>query len=156
MEMQAFSFAASGFVLAAIGHIQRLSSCGTGLVQGFRKCGFFLRGRSGLHGLRHSFVCNGPSPRYRFKCLAVRLDGAVPQHTESGRFPACGRHSRDDHRHRFEITLCARSCYALVLPECRSQPYQSLTVCHQNLVAFLHIPMAMDLRLEAQSMGLDE
>jgi hypothetical protein len=35
MEMQAFSFAASGFVLTAGAHIQRLSTCGTGLVQLF-------------------------------------------------------------------------------------------------------------------------
>jgi hypothetical protein len=159
MEMQAFSFAASGFVLTAVGHIQRLSSCGTGLVQRFRKCGSFVRGCSGLHGLRHSLVCNGPSPLYRFKCLAVWLDGdrfPVPQHTGSGRSPACGRHSRDDHRHRFEFALCDRSFYALVLPEFRSQPYGSLTVCHRNLVAYLHIPVTVDLGLEAQSMALDK
>lgn len=158
-EMQAFSFAASRFVLTTVGHIQRLSFWGTGLVQRFRKCGSFLRGWSGLHGLRHSLVCNGPSALYRFMCLAVWLDGdrfPVPRHSGSGRFPACGRHSRNDHRHRFEFASRDRSSYALVLSECRSQPYRSLRVCHRNLVAFLHIPISVDLGLGAQSMGLDK
>jgi hypothetical protein len=135
--MQGFSFAASRFVLTAVGHIQRLSSCGTGLVQRFRKCGSLIRGWSGLHGLRYSFVCNGPSPLHRLKCLAVWLDGdrfPVPQRSGSGGFPARGQHSSRNAGHSL-IGLYSLSA------EFGCVPAHSQTV---------------DLGLAAQSMGLNK
>ena len=89
--MQGSSLAASRFVLTAVGHIQRLSACGTG----FRKCGSFVRGWSGLHGLRHPLVCKWPITATSIQVLS-RLAGRdrfpVTQHAGSGGFPARGRH----------------------------------------------------------------
>ncbi len=86
MEMQGSSLAASRFVLTAVGHIQRLSACGTG----FRKCGSFVRGWSGLHGLRHPLVCKWPITATSIQVLG-RLAGRdrfpVTQHAGSGGFP---------------------------------------------------------------------
>src|SRR5215831_880678 len=49
---------------------RHLPSCWTDLVQSLRKCRSFIYGRSRIHGVRDSLVCNGPSPLHRFKCPA--------------------------------------------------------------------------------------
>ena len=131
--MQGSSVAASRFVLTAVGHIQRLSACGTG----FRKCGSFVRGWSGLHGLRHPLVCKWPITATSIQVLS-RLAGRdrfpVTQHAGSGGFPARGRHFSG-----MPVTALSVS-----------------TVCHRNLVAYLRIPKTVDLGLAPQSMGLNK
>src|SRR5258708_18606459 len=119
----------------------------------------YIYGRSRLHGLWHSLVCHGPSPLHRFKCTTRWLDGdriPLPKHSGSGRFPARGRHSCDDHLRRFEFDLRDRNSDTPVLVECWLPPRRSLSVCHRNLAYVLHLRHDSGPGPRGQSMGLDK